>query len=32
MLHGAEKERVLSYMRQISPDVNIDADGFITKR
>lgn len=32
MLHGAEKERVLSYMRQISPGVNIDADGFVTKR
>lgn len=32
MLHGAEKERVLSYMRRISPGVNIDADGFVTKQ
>ena len=28
---GAEKERVLSYMRSISPGVVIDQDGFITK-
>lgn len=32
MLHGAEKERVLSYMRRISPGVHIDADGFVTKQ
>lgn len=32
MHHGAEKERVLSYMRSISPQVNIDADGFVTKK
>lgn len=31
MHYGAEKERVLSYMRSISPGVNIDADGYITK-
>lgn len=32
MHYGAEKERVLSYMRSISPTANIDADGFITKK
>lgn len=32
MHYGAGKERVLSYMRGISPGVNIDADGFITKK
>ncbi len=32
MHHGAEKERVLSYMRSISPGAAIDADGFITKK
>ena len=32
MLHGTEKERVLSYMRKISPDVTIDGDGFVTKK
>lgn len=31
MHHGAEKERVLSYMRSISSGVHIDADGFVTK-
>lgn len=31
MHYGAEKERVLSYMRSISPGVNIDAEGYITK-
>lgn len=28
---GAEKERVLAYMRSISSGVNIDADGFVTR-
>lgn len=28
---GAEKERVLSYMREISPGVSVDEEGFITK-
>ena len=28
---GAEKERILSYIRSISPDASIDADGFVTK-
>lgn len=32
MHYGEEKERVLSYMRSISPGVNIDADGYITKQ
>ena len=32
MLHGTEKERVLSYMRKISPGVTIDEDGFVTKK
>lgn len=32
MLHGAEKERVLAYMRAISANVNIDSDGYITKK
>lgn len=32
MHYGTEKERVLSYMRSISADVNIDADGYITKK
>ena len=32
MLHGTEKERVLSYMRKISPGVTIDGDGFVTKK
>ena len=31
MCSGAEKERVLSYMRSISPQINMDDDGFITK-
>lgn len=32
MHQGAEKERVLAYMRSISSGVNIDADGFVTKQ
>ncbi len=32
MHQGTEKERVLSYMRSISQGVNIDGDGFVTKR
>lgn len=32
MHYGAEKERVLTYMRSISPGVSIDADGFISKQ
>lgn len=31
MLHGEEKERVLEFMRSISPGVNIDGDGYITE-
>ena len=31
MLYGEEKERVLSYMRSISPHVNIDGEGYITQ-
>ena len=30
MLYGEEKERVLSYMRSISPKVSIDAEGYIS--
>ena len=30
MLHDGEKERVLNYMRSISPGVNIDEEGFVT--
>lgn len=32
MHYGAEKERVLNYMRSISPGVSIDADGYILKQ
>ncbi len=32
MLHDGEANRVLEYMRSISPSVNIDGDGFITAR
>ena len=28
---GEEKERILAYMRSISPGVSIDAEGFVTK-
>ncbi len=31
LAEGEEKDRILSYMRSISPGVSIDADGFITK-
>ena len=31
MLYGEEKERVLAYMRSISPGVMIDEDGYISK-
>ncbi len=30
MLQGEEKERVLNYMRSISTDVQIDAEGYVT--
>ena len=30
LLHGGEKERVLDYMRSISPGVHIDEEGYIT--
>lgn len=32
MHYGEEKERVLTYMRSISPGVNLDPDGYITKQ
>lgn len=32
MLHGEEKERVLTYMRGISANVTIDSEGYITKK
>lgn len=31
ILYGSEKERVLSYMRSISPGVTIDEDGYISQ-
>ena len=31
-LNEAEKERILQYMRDISPGVSIDADGYVTKQ
>lgn len=30
MLQGSEKERVLEYMRNLSPGINIDSEGYIT--
>ena len=32
LVEGAEKERILQYMRDISPGVSIDADGYVTKQ
>lgn len=32
MLHDGEKERVLNYMRSISPGVNIDEEGFVIEK
>ena len=32
MLHDGEANRVLEYMRSISPSVNIDEEGFIYAR
>ena len=32
MLHDGEADRVLDYMRSISPSVNIDGDGYITAK
>lgn len=32
MLHGEEKERVLNYMRSISPEIDIDGEGFISMK
>lgn len=29
---GSERERILAYMRKISPEASIDADGYVTKR
>lgn len=31
MLYGEEKERVLAYMRSISPEITIDEDGYISE-
>lgn len=31
MLYDAEKERVLSYMRSISPNISIDTEGYISQ-
>lgn len=28
---GTEKERILAYMRELSPEVNIDSEGYVTK-
>ncbi|MBR1470127.1 MAG: CapA family protein [Lachnospiraceae bacterium] len=32
LLHDAEADRVLEYMRSISPTINIDGDGYITAK
>lgn len=32
MVHGEEKERILAYMRELSPGVVIDADGFVSRQ
>ena len=32
LVEGAEKKRILQYMRDISPGVSIDADGYVTKQ
>lgn len=32
MLHGDEKNRVLDYMRSISPKINLDEEGFISEK
>lgn len=32
MLHGTEKNRVLAYMREISPNIDIDAEGYISAK
>jgi len=32
MAHGEEKERILAYMRELSPGVVIDGDGFVGKQ
>lgn len=32
LLQGGEKERVLQEMRRLSPNVNIDSEGFVTKK
>lgn len=31
LAYGADKERILAYMRGLSPDVRIDEDGFVSK-
>jgi len=31
LAYGEDKERILSYMRNLSPDVLIDGDGFVDK-
>ena len=31
LAYGAERERILSYMRELSPKVNIDSEGYVTK-
>lgn len=32
LAYGADKDRILAYMRELSPEVNIDEEGFVKKR
>lgn len=32
LVYGEEKERILSHMRELSPEVQIDQDGYVTKQ
>ena len=32
LVQGEEKERILALMRELSPDVSIDENGFVSKK
>lgn len=32
LAYGENKERILAYMRELSPDVNIDEEGYVSKK
>ena len=32
LAYGTEKDRILTYMRELSPNVSIDEEGFVQKR